>query len=205
MSSPDRGSLPRLETPDQWSRWSHIMKLHFQNVEANGVWLMVQEWNPQNQRVKKNYLRMGYGVMAEMLKCLGRRYAGMVKNANSPKEMWERLERHIQGNTHYALDRVGSKLDSLRIRRGGDMERHVGTFRELIEEYKDLGGKLEDHELALKMLRSISSERAVKGLVSQIRRDAVKYHEGILDLEEVIEEIQQWANDYGAWKGKPYL
>ena len=215
--------LTKLENSDQWFRWKKNMTLYF---KSKGLWSYLESDGLDNvnasasvdRRVASGKRsgsaapapadetmddRQQFEVMSDILRSLGDAFAGLVLNDQTPRQMWIRLEQHIEGNLCYLLDQLSLEINRTQYSSGhGGMERHVANFRTLVARYRSLGGTLDDHELTLRFLQSIPTNANYQTVRTLLRTHA-RTNDGKYDLELAFQYVQETAQDLNEWYPKP--
>jgi gag-polypeptide of LTR copia-type len=187
----------RLNNPAQWQKWKAVVSLYYKSKGTFGM-LDGTIKEPSDPAELEKHQRIGYAMMADILKCIGDKYSCVVLSEGSPKGLWEKLESHIVGEKLVAIREVNQKLQKLRYT-SGKMEDHLIAFNGLITEYQGLGGKLSESELANKLLESVPSTGVFEVSRLSLHREAIKTNGGELTLKEVNEELRLAASQKGEW------
>ena len=72
----------------------------------------------------------------------------------------------------------------------------------MVDQYRSLGGKPDDHEILLKLIKGIPSNRIYKAVRTQLQREVIRNNKGQFKLEEVSQEIHTVSTDIGDWEGE---
>ena len=190
----------KLSSPEGWNRWSKIIELHYR---ATDQWDLIKPYDAaeQEQKMKSDneYQKRAFKMMSDILKCLDDKHACLVLEAGGPMDMWRTLERHIQGDKMFRIASLDNEM-SEKATEDTSMEAHLSRFKKLKGQYKNLGGELSDHELALKLLSTLPSTSIFLQMKSSLRRATTHRNDGKYDITEVENEIQATARESNVWQ-----
>ena len=192
MKESEKAIVFKLTKPDQWLTWSTTMEWYLKGKQQ-------EEYLSDTS---KRGDHTSYAIMAQILRCLGPTYSPLVVNCETPKDMWEILKEHNEGEQIIAIDKINDRLDTIKIHRAHGLEDHLTKFKHLVASHQSLHGNLSKHDLATKLLRSLPDTTEYLQLRRDVKREALHKNKGRLKLREIYAEIQTTARINRQWSPK---
>ena len=204
-----KSPVEELKNPADFSKWKYVLGMHFGSMksmddifdkevtittnEETGKVVVIETDSGHNVHAKKlkGYLRAEKAMKGTVVKSLGRKYAIQLINIERFQDMWEKVEEIVLGEQTTMLVRLTEKLYGLKWR--GNLNDLLEYFLGIVQEYKNLRGRLSETELANLLLRVLPQEYS--NFLAVLRQEAVKENNGLFKLEEVIQSLRISATE----------
>ena len=196
----DRLAAPILEGPKQWNTFKFLLEGYFttndymDEIYAGEV-KIISRTEGLEARAKSateahadsvKYVRAEKRMMAMIVRCLDVRYANQLLTCTRYTEMWAALEEIVVGERSARCLEVRNLLMAAEWR--GNLGELLTYFQNLVVDYKQLGGTLDDTELTQILFRVLPEQFSSYKLM--LRREAQSSKNGKFNLNDVISDLR---------------
>ena len=131
-------------------------------------------------------------MMAEIFKCLGDNYSGVVLTA--PERVMECIRIPYRRGKLVAIRKVTTKISKMKYSKR-NIEIHLLKYSGLMMEYQGFGGKLSESELSNRLLESIPTYGIYEISKKKLQREAIRFNGGEVTLKAVNEKLRLVASN----------
>ena len=186
-----------LNNAEDQFHWSNVIESYF---KFNGLWDLVSGERKLEEAAsdeeKKQFEKDQYRVLLEIQQVVGKKYSPGIWEFKTPHEVYQHLKKQCLGDVFLANERIRGEIEKVRWLSVEDL---VTTFRTKLNEYKNFGGVVEDHEFLRLLLAQLPEK--YNSLKMKLVREAANRH-GKRNLEKILKDVESAANVLGEWKKK---
>ena len=145
---------------------------------------------PTEAENRKKFLKERSQLLATVFRCVGLRFTPLIEGKTTVAEILAALDKNFAFTKFEEIEDLERKFDQLQFK--DDPTRLFTHIRSLINQYKNLGGTLDEHQLARKVMNIFPEDVHYTPVKLLLKREA-KSNGNKYKLENVLSELEQIA------------